>query len=206
MLLAHLLISICLYRRYWLLDRCLKTAEPALLVGETGLGKTSVCQLAAFARGQTLRIINCNQHTETSDFIGGYRPNRGRDQALTLLRENVGKYNSVAKKAGVQLELPISQSITELQELVAKAKSQVMSTSGKVKKQLLQVAQAIEANLGAYRAPFEWVDGPLIAAMKQGDILLIDELNLAEDAVLERLNRYGYCMLLPKKKLYRMPF
>ena len=27
--------------------------------------------------------------------------------------------------------------------------------------------------------------------MKQGDILLIDELNLADDAVLERLNRYN---------------
>jgi len=34
------------------------------------------------------------------------------------------------------------------------------------------------------------VDGPLINAMRNGDILLIDELNLAEDAVLERLNRY----------------
>lgn len=39
------------------------------------------------------------------------------------------------------------------------------------------------------RAPFEWADGPLVTAMRQGDIILIDELNLAEDAVLERLNR-----------------
>lgn len=38
-------------------------------------------------------------------------------------------------------------------------------------------------------APFEWVDGPLVAAMREGDVILIDELNLAEDAVLERLNR-----------------
>lgn len=41
----------------------------------------------------------------------------------------------------------------------------------------------------AASAPFEWVDGPLVTAMRQGDIILIDELNLAEDAVLERLNR-----------------
>ena len=39
------------------------------------------------------------------------------------------------------------------------------------------------------RALIEWVDGPLVTAMKQGDIVLLDELNLAEDAVLERLNR-----------------
>ncbi len=42
---------------------------------------------------------------------------------------------------------------------------------------------------GEASAPFEWVDGPLVLAMRRGDILLIDELNLAEDAVLERLNR-----------------
>ena len=35
----------------------------------------------------------------------------------------------------------------------------------------------------------EWADGPLVQAMKAGEALLIDELNLAEDAVLERLNR-----------------
>ena len=51
------------------------------------------------------------------------------------------------------------------------------------------LADAREAALAA-RAPFQWVDGPLVTAMRQGDILLIDELNLAEDAVLERMNRY----------------
>ena len=44
------------------------------------------------------------------------------------------------------------------------------------------------------RAPFEWADGPLVTAMRQGDIILIDELNLAEDAVLERLNRSATCL------------
>jgi midasin (ATPase involved in ribosome maturation) len=50
------------------------------------------------------------------------------------------------------------------------------------------LAQAKEAALSA-RAPFQWVDGPLVTAMRQGEIILIDELNLAEDAVLERMNR-----------------
>jgi midasin len=35
-----------------------------------------VCQLLALMRGQRLHIINCNQHTETSDFLGGFRPTR----------------------------------------------------------------------------------------------------------------------------------
>lgn len=46
-------------------------------------------------------------------------------------------------------------------------------------------AAAVEA-----RAPFAWADGPLVTAMRRGDMILVDEINLAEDAVLERLNRY----------------
>ncbi|CAN8073835.1 unnamed protein product [Agarophyton chilense] len=35
---------------------------------------------------------------------------------------------------------------------------------------------------------FEWCDGPLVQAMRQGCSFLIDEINMAEDAVIERLN------------------
>ena len=35
---------------------------------------------------------------------------------------------------------------------------------------------------------FEWQDGPLIDALKNGDDFLIDEISLADDSVLERLN------------------
>jgi MoxR-like ATPase len=35
---------------------------------------------------------------------------------------------------------------------------------------------------------FEWADGPLVHAMRTGQLLLLDEMSLAEDAVLERLN------------------
>ena len=32
------------------------------------------------------------------------------------------------------------------------------------------------------------MDGPLIEAMKKGDLILLDEISLADDSVLERLN------------------
>ena len=35
---------------------------------------------------------------------------------------------------------------------------------------------------------FEWTDGILVNAMKEGGLLLIDEISLANDSVLERLN------------------
>ncbi|KAL7067013.1 hypothetical protein ACR3K2_25750 [Cryptosporidium serpentis] len=37
-------------------------------------------------------------------------------------------------------------------------------------------------------ALFEWQDGPVIEAMKSGSYLLLDEINLCDDSVIERLN------------------
>lgn len=45
-------------------------------MGETGTGKTTVVQAAAGPAGARLHIVNCNQHTEASDFLGGFRPTR----------------------------------------------------------------------------------------------------------------------------------
>jgi len=36
---------------------------------------------------------------------------------------------------------------------------------------------------------FQWNDGPLVQAMKEGGVFLMDEISLADDSVLERLNR-----------------
>lgn len=35
---------------------------------------------------------------------------------------------------------------------------------------------------------FEWKDGPLISSMEEGQVFLIDEISLADDSVLERMN------------------
>lgn len=35
---------------------------------------------------------------------------------------------------------------------------------------------------------FKWEDGVVVRAMKQGKLLLLDEISLAQDSVLERLN------------------
>jgi len=46
----------------------------------------------------------------------------------------------------------------------------------------------IESLYKRYNALFEWVDGPLVQAMRNGEYILLDELSLADDAVIERLN------------------
>ena len=44
---------------------------------------------------------------------------------------------------------------------------------------------------------FLWQDGPLVQAMKDGHLFLVDEISLADDSVLERLNS----ILEPERKL-----
>ena len=50
------------------------------------------------------------------------------------------------------------------------------------------VAQSVREAFGRYQTIFTWQDGPLLSTMKHGDIFLLDEISLAEDAVLERMN------------------
>lgn len=117
---GHIVWTYHMRRMAVLVKKSCQFKEPVLLIGETGGGKTTVCQLIAAINGQTMRAVNCHMHTESSDFLGNLRPVRehdGDDQRL-----------------------------------------------------------------------FEWVDGPLINAMRNGDLFLADEISLADDSVLERLN------------------
>ena len=50
---------------------------------------------------------------------------------------------------------------------------------------------------------FEWTDGPLVRAMLEGMVLLIDEISLADDSVIERANSVleeDKRLLLPERK------
>lgn len=112
--------------------KALEFNEPVLLVGPTGCGKTTICQILAKIRATSLRILNCHLHTESADFLGGLRPYRGDN-----------KENEAAQRL------------------------------------------------------FEWADGPLVEAMQEGGLFLADEISLAEDSVLERLN----CLLEPERTI-----
>ncbi|KAL7987897.1 hypothetical protein Chor_006816 [Crotalus horridus] len=108
-----------------LAGRALEFGEPVLLVGDTGCGKTTICQIFAALANQKLYSVNCHLHMETSDFLGGLRPVRQR----------------------------------------SKDKDEVDSSR-----------------------LFEWHDGALVLAMKEDGFFLMDEISLADDSVLERLN------------------
>nr|XP_056712126.1 midasin [Euleptes europaea] len=108
-----------------LVGRALEFGEPVLLVGDTGCGKTTICQMFAALANQKLYSVNCHLHMETSDFLGGLRPIRQRS------------------KDKEDFDHP---------------------------------------------RLFEWHDGALVLAMREDGFFLMDEISLADDSVLERLN------------------
>ncbi|XP_054718534.1 midasin-like [Uloborus diversus] len=110
-----------------LIGKAMQYKEPVLLVGNTGCGKTTLCQIFAHICGKKLYSVNCHMHSESADFLGGLRPVRGESEDKL----------------------------------------------------------------------FEWMDGPLVLAMQQGQFFLTDEISLADDSVLERLNS----VLEPEQKI-----
>ena len=154
--------------------------EPVLLVGETGAGKTSVCQYFADVLGRELHTLNCHQNTETADLIGGQRPVRNRTalkvdacrQALACLEQCGVSFSHLPTNDVGGCILAIEQTLQQ---------------KGRTPSDIEELRQSRRA-LRRAESLFEWCDGPLVTAMAQGDIFLMDEISLADDSVLERLN------------------
>jgi midasin len=94
----------------------------------------------------------------------------------------------------------ISASLQELERAVAVATHSMPRSAEK--DSMHRTLDAARKSAAAACVPFVWEDGPLVTAMRQGCLLLIDEINLAEDAVLERLNSVlepGRTLLLAEK-------
>lgn len=187
------------FNRMWnLLSAALDNREPVLLVGETGAGKTMACQLYAALHQRGIRILNCHQTTETADIIGSLRPIRGRlallQKATQLLSESFTVLSSIDSEVALQAWVPPADDALSA-ELLKDWITKSLPLLEALNEEDLETRQAIETNFQEIQrlaakseSLFEWVDGPLVEAMKNGYIFLLDEINLAEDAVIERLN------------------
>lgn len=162
-----------------------------MLVGETGCGKTTVCQLYSLLFSQPLHILNCHQHTETSDFLGCLRPVRGKEKTAHELEEALIDFLAVADGCIDEQEVEKRRADVKSEGVAAmlvkyeSARSSVLDSDFAQQKELVERIDVLKRR---FQSIFEWADGPLVESMKNGDLILIDEVNLAEDAVLERLN------------------
>ncbi|KAF5026068.1 hypothetical protein F66182_1860 [Fusarium sp. NRRL 66182] len=162
-------------RLYVLVARALRNNEPVLLVGETGCGKTTVVQLLAEALKTELHIVNAHQNTETGDLIGSQRPVRNRGALVDALDVDI---KSVLQTLGLDISGSVEERLDRYKSLDSSISSSIPD----------EVRERIASNETRSKALFEWADGSLVEAMRQGHFFLLDEISLADDSVLERLN------------------
>ena len=168
-----------LRRAFILLATALKNHEPVLLVGETGSGKTSLAEFMANSLGRDLVMLNCHQNTEVGDLLGSQRPVRNR---AALRKDACNVALQAFRQLGVSLDEvdpnDVNAHLQTISSLLPEAKdSPHLDRLRSLRQRLLHVDSL-----------FDWEDGPLVKSMKGGSIFLMDEISLADDSVLERLN------------------
>lgn len=151
-----------------------KYNEPLLLVGETGCGKTTICQIIANYFSKELIVVNAHQNTETGDLLGSQRPVRNKSSIQHDLRRNLVNFLTESGNEEGLANWTLAELIQAYKEKTSN--SEVESSA------------IIEEQINLNSILFAWNDGPLVTAMKTGNYFLLDEISLADDSVLERLN------------------
>lgn len=157
-------------RVFLLVSHAIENNEPVLLVGETGCGKTQICQAIAEAYRRHLYVINAHVNLETGDLIGAQRPVRNRAAIESQL---VTDLTSVLSQ-----QAPLEDLLSQFSKLEPQQLEQVEP----------EVLDRIKTNAIKAKSLFQWSNGSLITAMESGQHFLLDEISLADDSVLERLN------------------
>lgn len=188
---------------------CIKQREAVLLVGETGVGKTSVIQHLAHMSRNQLVVINLSQQSDSSDLLGGFKPVQMRKVMDPINSEFEELFRSTFDARSNQTFLKHvnncfftakknSQWSTYLKlvgKLCGKAISkrdgnQISESQVNKWKKLHEKSRRLAKRVSAGRdslMALEFTDGTLMRAVKEGNWILLDEINLAEPEVLQCL-------------------
>ncbi|CAH1798613.1 unnamed protein product, partial [Owenia fusiformis] len=180
---------------------CVENNEPVLLVGETGTGKTSTVQYLASQSGQSLRVVNMNQQSDRTDLLGGYKPVDLR-HLVAPLREDfeILFCSSFSRKQNIKFLKHVQECFSrrrwpDLFKLMEHSHGAALkkyasdNTSREKWRQLgLRLQQMkIQVKHTENTLAFSFIEGTLVQAIKCGDWVLLDEINLASAETLECL-------------------
>ena len=165
-----------LFRHYCLDGRTAETlllvaeavalAEPCLLEGETSVSKTSIIQYLASLLRQPLVRLNLNGQTDTGELVGRFLP----------------------QETASRLPLPVEE-LLQVESWLAPESRQLLARARDENRPLSRAeVQQVMARERMSQHPWRWQDGLVVAAMRHGWWVVLDELNLAEPQILERLN------------------
>lgn len=164
---------LCLDKQFLVTARNVAAAAaydvPCALEGETATAKTTIVRYVASLVGQPVYRLNLNGQTDTSELVGRYVPASGHVEIDTqILLDNIGEFDEGSDWARVQKDLTEIQG--EGRDLNPVEKARIAKT------------------LGLASKSWEFSEGYIPKALRHGVWVILDEMNLAEPQVLERLN------------------
>jgi len=186
---------------------CAAQNEPALLVGETGCGKTTIVQRLANLTGQSLLVQNLSLQTDSTDLLGGYKPLEMRHVARGVYDKFVDLFvSSFSRSQNAQFLRYVLTAFEKgdwkkLAQCFLKAagmgekKMNELSKKGKEANNLelwsdfRSTAERFERQRVASESglAFLFTEGALVDAIRTGKWVLLDEINLASSETLQRL-------------------
>ena len=190
--------------------------EPVLLCGETGTGKTSCVQYLANLLRKRLTVVNMNQQSDSTDLLGGYKPIEMkvlmepiRTEYLELFsktfetEKNVSFLTKFSQKYQSEDWITLFKVMTRVYEsaLIKCTESQVLDRWRQLGERIQRLQTYKSSEKGCLT--FSFIDGSLVKAMRNGEWILLDEINLAETETLQCLSAIldsddGSVMLLDK--------
>ena len=176
-----------------------------IISGPPSSGKTSLARVMAELTGNPLQEISIHYATDTTDILGSYEQVDGNFRALSLIRRALLLSERVSRTSGgskshTLLHLGLLRAALAnpppIESLPGLLKTTLNTLEGLVdmddhgvrEKIALQEGMRAELAATSKAGQFEWVDGPLVRALKEGHWLLLDNANLCSPSVLDRLN------------------
>ncbi|KAJ6959314.1 midasin isoform X1 [Populus alba x Populus x berolinensis] len=212
-----------------------KYNEPILLVGETGTGKTTLVQNLAKMLGQKLTVLNLSQQSDVADLLGGFKPIDSLSICIPLykefeilfsktfsMKENDKIFAYLQKQMKNKNWKPLLNGFKKYVDNFQKKLQTERSGSGKKRKKPLDenirawesfsvkleaALRQIEASSGML---FSFVEGSFITALRNGEWILLDEVNLAPPETLQRVigvleGEYGSLCLAERGDVSHIP-
>lgn len=184
---------------------CLSRSWLVVLTGTRNSGKTNLIRTLANLSGNYLDEVHISKATDTTDILGGFEQVDDLARVIAVAEEAVQlsemfarstcgitsryQYRTLAQrelisrqKTSASVLQVVSGLLTELSMI------DVDDCSLDAARRDLDLRAHDLAQLRSTQGRFEWIDGPLIRAMKNGHWLVLDAANICNPSVLDRLN------------------